>query len=86
MLATPPPPNDEQPSQKTLEYNRGTGLRMGILALVFAGVLVVAAVCSMGMAQKPPSAVESAMVKAVDAESCSSCRAAGVNMTTRWVA
>ena len=34
----------------------------------FAGVLVVAAVCSMGMAQKPPSAVESAMVKAVDGE------------------
>jgi glutamate carboxypeptidase len=34
----------------------------------FAGVLVVAAVCSMGVAQKPPSAVESAMVKAVDAE------------------
>jgi len=32
------------------------------------GVLVVAAVCSMGMAQRPPSAVESAMVKAVDAE------------------
>ena len=41
MLATPPPPNDEQPSQKTLEYSRGTGLRMSILALVFAGVLVV---------------------------------------------
>ena len=41
MLATPPPPNDEQPPQKTLEYNRGTGLRMSILALVFAGVLVV---------------------------------------------
>ncbi len=34
----------------------------------FAGVLVVAAVCSMGMAQNPPSAVESAMVKAVDGE------------------
>src|SRR6266576_1204977 len=34
----------------------------------FAGVLVVAAVCSMGMAQKPPSAVESAMVRAVDGE------------------
>jgi glutamate carboxypeptidase len=34
----------------------------------FAGVLVVAAVCSMGMAQKPTSAIESAMVKAVDAE------------------
>jgi len=34
----------------------------------FTGVLVVAAVCSMGMAQKPPSAIESAMVKAVDAE------------------
>ena len=33
-----------------------------------AVVLVVAAVCSIGMAQKPPSAVESAMVKAVDAE------------------
>jgi RND family efflux transporter MFP subunit len=41
MLAAPPPPNDEQTSQKTLEYNRGTGLRMSILALVFAGVLVV---------------------------------------------
>jgi RND family efflux transporter MFP subunit len=41
MLATPPPPNDEQPPQKPLEYNRGTGLRMSILALVFAGVLVV---------------------------------------------
>ena len=34
----------------------------------FAGVLVAAAVCSMGMAQNPPTAVESAMVKAVDAE------------------
>jgi glutamate carboxypeptidase len=34
----------------------------------FAGVLVAAAVCSVGMAQKPPSAVESAMVKAVDAQ------------------
>ena len=34
----------------------------------FAGVMVAAAVCSMGMAQKSPSAVESAMVKAVDAE------------------
>jgi glutamate carboxypeptidase len=34
----------------------------------FVGVLVLAAVCSVGMAQKPPSAVESAMVKAVDAE------------------
>jgi glutamate carboxypeptidase len=34
----------------------------------FAVVLVVAAVCSMGMAQNPPSAVESAMVKAVDGE------------------
>jgi RND family efflux transporter MFP subunit len=41
MLAAPPPPNDEQPSQKKLEYDRGTGLRMSILALVFAGVLVV---------------------------------------------
>jgi RND family efflux transporter MFP subunit len=41
MLATPPPPNDEQPPQETLEYNRGTGLRMSVLALVFAGVLVV---------------------------------------------
>lgn len=40
MLATPPP-NDEQPPEKALEYNRGTGLRMSILALVFAGVLVV---------------------------------------------
>ncbi len=34
----------------------------------FAGVLVLAAVCSMAMAQKPPSAIESAMVKAVDAQ------------------
>lgn len=34
----------------------------------FAGVLVAAAVCSMEMAQNPPTAVESAMVKAVDAE------------------
>ena len=41
MLATPTPPNDEPPSQKPLEYDRGTGLRMSILALVFAGVLVV---------------------------------------------
>jgi len=41
MLATPPPPNDEQPPQTTPEYDRGTGLRMSILALVFAGVLVV---------------------------------------------
>jgi RND family efflux transporter MFP subunit len=39
MLA--PPPNEEQRSQKPLEYNRGTGFRMSILALVFAGVLVV---------------------------------------------
>jgi glutamate carboxypeptidase len=31
-------------------------------------VLVLAAVCSTGMAQKPPTAAESAMVKAVDAE------------------
>ena len=34
----------------------------------FAVVLVVAAVCSMGMAQNSTSAVESAMVKAVDAQ------------------
>jgi RND family efflux transporter MFP subunit len=34
-------PDDEQPSQKPLEYGRGTGLRMSILASVFAGVLVV---------------------------------------------
>jgi glutamate carboxypeptidase len=34
----------------------------------FAGVLVAATVCSMAMAQKPPSAIESAMVKAVDGE------------------
>ena len=40
MLATPPP-NDEQPPEKALEYSRGTGLRMSILPLVFAGVLVV---------------------------------------------
>jgi RND family efflux transporter MFP subunit len=41
MLAPTTEPNDEQPSQKTLEYSRGTGLRMSILASVFAGVLVV---------------------------------------------
>jgi RND family efflux transporter MFP subunit len=41
MLATPPTPSEEQPSQETVEYNRGTGLRMSILALVFAGVLIV---------------------------------------------
>ena len=41
MMATPTPPNDEPPSQEPLEYKRGTGLRMSILALVFAGVLVV---------------------------------------------
>jgi RND family efflux transporter MFP subunit len=41
MLVTPIPPNDEQPSQEPLGYKRGTGLRMSILALVFAGVLVV---------------------------------------------
>jgi RND family efflux transporter MFP subunit len=41
MLATPTPPNEEQSSQIPLEYDRGTGLRMSILALVFAGVLVV---------------------------------------------
>jgi RND family efflux transporter MFP subunit len=36
-----PPPNDEQTSQEKLEYSRGTGPRMSILALVFAAVLVV---------------------------------------------
>jgi RND family efflux transporter MFP subunit len=41
MLAPMTEPNDEQPSQKPLEYERGTGLRMSILASVFAGVLVV---------------------------------------------
>jgi RND family efflux transporter MFP subunit len=41
MLAPTTEPNDEQPSQKPLEYSRGTGLRMSILASVFAGVLVV---------------------------------------------
>jgi RND family efflux transporter MFP subunit len=41
MLAPTTEPNDEQPSQKPLEYRRGTGLRMSILASVFAGVLVV---------------------------------------------
>src|SRR6202166_4639875 len=41
MLAPTIEPNDEQPSQKPLEYSRGTGLRMSILASVFAGVLVV---------------------------------------------
>jgi RND family efflux transporter MFP subunit len=41
MLTTPTPPNDEQPSQEPLKYRRGTGLRMSILVLVFAGVLVV---------------------------------------------
>ena len=34
----------------------------------FAIVLIMAAVCPMGMAQNPPSAVESAMVRAVDAQ------------------
>jgi hypothetical protein len=35
MLAPTTEPNSVQPSQKPpLEYNRGTGLRMGILALV----------------------------------------------------
>jgi glutamate carboxypeptidase len=34
----------------------------------FAVVLVVAAVCSMGVAQNPPSAAESVMVRAVDGE------------------
>ena len=38
-------------------------IRTGIV-----GVLVVAALCSMGAAQQPPSAVESAMVKAVDSQ------------------
>ena len=41
MLAPTTEPNDEQPSQKPLEYSRGTGLRMSVLASVFAGVLVV---------------------------------------------
>ena len=41
MLAPMTEPNDEQPSQKPLEYERGTGFRMSILASVFAGVLVV---------------------------------------------
>jgi RND family efflux transporter MFP subunit len=41
MLAPPTPPNDEPPSQKSLEYKPGTGLRMSILALVLAGELVV---------------------------------------------
>jgi glutamate carboxypeptidase len=35
---------------------------------MIGAMLVLAAVCSVGMAQKPPSAVESAIVKAVDAE------------------
>jgi RND family efflux transporter MFP subunit len=34
-------PNEERPSQEPLQYERGTGLRMSILALVFAGVLVL---------------------------------------------
>ena len=34
----------------------------------FAIVLILAAVCSVAMGQNPPSAVESAMVKAVDAQ------------------
>ncbi len=42
MLVTPILPNDEQPLQEALEYGRRTGLRMSILALVFAGVLVLA--------------------------------------------
>jgi RND family efflux transporter MFP subunit len=41
MLVIPNPPNEERPSQEPLEHKRGTGVRMGILALVFAGLLVV---------------------------------------------
>jgi RND family efflux transporter MFP subunit len=41
MLVTPILPNEEQPLQKPLEHRRSTRLRMSILALVFAGVLVV---------------------------------------------
>jgi multidrug efflux pump subunit AcrA (membrane-fusion protein) len=41
MLAPTTEPNDEQPSQKPLVYSLGTGLRISILASVFAGVLVV---------------------------------------------
>ncbi len=40
MLAAPPPPNDEQP-EETIEYDRGTGRQMSILALAFAGLLVI---------------------------------------------
>jgi len=41
MQAPMTEPNDEQTSQKPLEYSRGTALQMSILASVFAGVLVV---------------------------------------------
>ncbi len=38
---TAPTPLNDEPSQRPLAFDRGTGLRMSILALVFAGVLVV---------------------------------------------
>jgi RND family efflux transporter MFP subunit len=41
MPAPTTEPNDEQTSQKPLDYTRGTALQMSILASVFAGVLVV---------------------------------------------
>jgi RND family efflux transporter MFP subunit len=41
MMVILTPPNEERPSQEPLEYERGTGLRMSILALVFAGLLIV---------------------------------------------
>src|SRR5258708_9794890 len=41
MMAAPSPRNDEPTSKEPLEYKRGTGLRMSILALGFAGLLVM---------------------------------------------
>ena len=41
MLDVTPPPNEQQPSQKTPEYDRGTGMRMSIVALLFASALVI---------------------------------------------
>lgn len=40
MQVNPTPPDDKEPVQEPLEYERGTGLRMTILALVFAGLLL----------------------------------------------
>jgi RND family efflux transporter MFP subunit len=41
MLDVPPPPNQEQLSQQTPPYDRGTGKRMGLLALLLAGALII---------------------------------------------